>query len=123
MPSFHFFTKFECKEPLLKFQAQALKANSRVGHFVFDNITRFEFCSPCHCFVIAMGKFGRKLSDALKKITGASLSHSRGSSSAHHSAEYSESPMHEEEEAMPMESLAEHMEVEDDAPYLDLEGD
>jgi len=53
-----------------------------------------------------MGKFGRKLSDALKKITGASLSHSRGSSSAHHSAEYSESPMHEEE-ATPTESLAE----------------
>ena len=69
-----------------------------------------------------MGKFSRKLSSALKKAMGASSSRSRGSSSAHYSAEHSESPRHEDEETTPTKAQGEPMEVEDDAPYLDLEG-
>jgi hypothetical protein len=70
-----------------------------------------------------MGKFGRKLSGALKKIMWLSSSHSRGSSSAHY-AEPEGSLMHEDEETTPMEAQEqEHPMEEDDAPHLDLEGD
>jgi hypothetical protein len=72
---------------------------------------------------VAMGKFGKKLFGAFKKAMGASSSCSRGSSSAHYSAEHSKSPMHEDKEAAPTEEQEHQIEVEDDAPYLDLEGD
>ena len=74
----------------------------------------------------AMGKFERKLADAFKKVVGASLSRSRGSSSARYT-EPEESPVHEDEETMPTEEEEQEqeqpMEEGDDDPHLDLEGD
>ena len=73
----------------------------------------------------AMGKIGRKLAGAFKKVMGASSSRFRGSSSACYT-EPEESPMHEEEEMEPTEEEQEQeqeMEEGDDDPHLDLEGD
>ena len=49
-----------------------------------------------------MGKFRRKLTDAFKKVVGASSSRSHGSSSVHYT-EPEESSMHEDKETKPME--------------------
>jgi hypothetical protein len=73
----------------------------------------------------AMGKLGRKLSNAFKEMTGSSLSHSCGSSSTCHT-EHEESPMHKDEDTVPMEEQEQEQDQgqpmeEDDAPHLDLE--
>jgi len=71
-----------------------------------------------------MWKFGRKLSNVLKKAMGASSSRSRGSSSMRHT-EPKESPIHEDEKTVPMEEEQQEqlMEEGDNDPYLDLEGE
>jgi len=72
-----------------------------------------------------MGKIGRKLAGAFKKVMGASSSHSRSSSSARYT-EPKESLMHEEEEMEPTKEEQEQeqeMEEGDDDPHLDLEED
>ena len=73
-----------------------------------------------------MGKFGRKLAGAFKKVMGPSSSRSCGSSSVRYT-EPKESPMHEDEQTEPMEVQEEEqeqpMEEGDDDPHLDLEGD
>jgi hypothetical protein len=70
-----------------------------------------------------MGKFGRKLFSALKKIMWSSSSRSHGSSSTHYT-EPEGSLMHEDEETTPMEAQEqEHPMEKDDAPYINLEGD
>ena len=72
-----------------------------------------------------MGRFGKKIISALKRITGSSSSRSHGSSNTCVSKP-KESPMHEEEETEPMEKEQEQeqeMEEGDDDPHLDLEED
>jgi hypothetical protein len=65
-----------------------------------------------------MGRFGKKLAGALKKIMGLSLSHSNGSSSTRY-IEHEESLMHEDEEIVPFEEQEDEeqpMEEDHDAP-------
>ena len=71
---------------------------------------------------------GRKLSGAIKKMTGSSSSHSWGGSSSRHSPEpapkpttmdYEQDEQEEQIEEQAEEPQAEDMEIdEDDAPYL-----
>ncbi|RLM53007.1 hypothetical protein C2845_PMPSC029380 [Panicum miliaceum] len=69
----------------------------------------------------------RKVSGALKKVTGGSSSYSRGGSSSHHTPEPTPSPRvmdYTEEHEAQDEPQAEDMEMDDDdAPYLDLRDD
>src|SRR6185436_20169121 len=76
---------------------------------------------------------GRKLSGAIKKMTGSSSSRSRGGSSSRHSPEptptptmmdYEQDEQEEQVEEQAKEPQAEDMEIdEDDALYLDLRDD
>ena len=76
---------------------------------------------------------GRKISGAIKKMTGSSSSRSRGGSSSRHSPEptptpttmdYEQDEQEEQIEEQAKEPQAEDMEIdEDDAPYLDLRDD
>jgi hypothetical protein len=54
------------------------------------------------CVVFTIGRFGKKIVGALKKIIGLSSSPSHGSSSTHFT-EPKESPMHEDKEITPTE--------------------
>jgi hypothetical protein len=54
------------------------------------------------CVVFTIGRFGKKIAGAFKKIVGLSSSPSHGSSSAHFT-EPEESPMHEDKETTPTE--------------------
>ena len=97
--------------------AKSTKQSSQVARFVFSNATRFRAC--CVVVFLAMGKFSKKLSCALKKAIGACSNRSHGSSSAHYSTEQSKSPMHEEEETSPTEEEQEQeqpMEVQEMHP-------
>jgi hypothetical protein len=74
-----------------------------------------------------MGRFGKSITGAIKKIMGSSSRCSHESSSTCYT-EHEESPMHEEEETTPTEEEEEQeqeqpMEDGDDDPHLDLEGE
>ena len=80
--------------------------------------------------VASMRGAGRKISGALKRMTGLGSSHSRGESSPCHSSEpaptattmdYEQDEQEEQFEEQAVEPQAEDMEIdEDDAPCLDL---
>jgi hypothetical protein len=67
-----------------------------------------------------MGRFGKAITGAIKKVMGPSSKRSYASSSSHYT-ECEESPMQEDEENEPTEEQGQSVEEEDE-PYLDLEG-
>jgi hypothetical protein len=73
-----------------------------------------------------MGRFGKSITGAIKKITGLSSRRSYGSLSMRYT-EHEDCPMHEDEETMPTEEEEQEqeqpMEEGDDDPHLDLEGE
>jgi hypothetical protein len=121
-----FCSRFDFKRPLsLSHFFAARKKVQLTGksvHFSFTNVTRFEL----HVFCSIMKGLGRKVSGALKKITGGSSSRSRGGSSSYtpkptptlSMMDYKQEEQYGE---MLAELQAEVTEIDaEDAPYLDL---